>query len=355
MPDKIYLRLVKQKRSSQREYGIMRCTSCGLPLSPQRTHCPRCGKAAGEPAKQEEQPNVPQFAFSLPQENNTVLPDAETVQGQPLFATPPQAGNQTPGQIFYAAGTEEFPHQLSPEQDKTLLSAPDQSTNWRSASQPNQRSSAPATINPGEFQPIPHLQRPQAHSNRKVQPGFTIAGLCVLSGGIILMLVYIISLNLPPLSATNQSTSTIVPQSTSSNGAQGALPTNITLTPSLPTATPTPDFPGKAYIDNAQMASNIDYNTASPSLITTTFKVHEKIFVTFMLHPATSGAVCLVWYINQKQFSQFPFAVNAVPQHAFSYAYASIPGQGSVNIYWASSTACSDTLLAETVDFTVTP
>jgi hypothetical protein len=333
----------------------MRCTSCGLPLSPQRTHCPRCGKAAGEPAKQEEQPNTPQFAFSAPQENNTALPDAAPVQGQPFFATPPQAGNQTPGQIFYAAGTEEFPHQLSPEQDKTLLSAPEQPMNWHSAPQPDPRSAAPGTINPGEFQPIPHPQRPPVHPNRKVQPGFTIAGLCVLSGGIILMLVYIISLNLPPLSATNQSTSTTVAQSTSSSTTQGGQPTNITLTPSLPTATPTPDFPGQAYIDNAQMASSIDYNTASPSQVATTFKVNEKIFVTFLLHPVTSGAVCLIWYINQQQFSQFPFAVNAIPQHAFSYAYASTSGQGSVNIYWASSTTCSDKLLAETVNFTVTP
>jgi hypothetical protein len=331
----------------------MRCTSCGLPLSPQRTHCPRCGKAAGEPAKQEEQTNVPQFAFSSPQENNAALPNAETVQEQPLFSTPPQAGNQTPGQIFYAA--EEFPHQLSPDQDKTLLSTPEQPVNWRSASQPNQRSAAPGTINPGEFQPIPQPQRPQARSHRKVQPGFTIAGLCILSGGIILMLVYIISLYLPPLSQSTQSTSTTVSQSTPAGGTQGGLLTNITPTLSLPTATPTPDFPGKAYIDNAQMASSIDYNTASPSQITTTFKVMEKIFVTFMLHPVTGGAVCLTWYINQKQFSEFQFSVDAVPQHAFSYAYASIPGQGSVNIYWASSTACSDKQLAQTVNFTVTP
>ena len=74
-----------------------------------------------------------------------------------------------------------------------------------------------------------------------------------------------------------------------------------------------------------------------------------------MLHPPTSGAVCLVWYINQKQFSQFPFTVDAIPQHAFSYAYANTPGQGFVNIYWASSTACTDKLLAQTVPFTVNP
>src|SRR5438876_73037 len=263
----------------------MRCTGCGLPLSPQRTHCPRCGKVAG-PAKQEEQANVPQYAFSSPPENTMVSPDAETIQGQLPFAFQQQAGNQMPGQPFYAASTEEFanqPNQFLPQQDKTLLATPEQSAQWYPASQQNEYSTTPNTISSGEFQPFSHPQRPNANS--KVQPGFTIAGLCVLSGGLILMLVYIISLYLPPLSTNTQSAPTAISQNASGSGTQGGLPTNITPTPSLPTATPTPTFPGKAFIDNAQMSSSIDYNTALPSQTTTTFKVNQKIFVTFMLHP----------------------------------------------------------------------
>jgi hypothetical protein len=172
------------------------------------------------------------------------------------------------------------------------------------------------------------------------------------------MLVYIISLHLPPLPANNQSTSTLTANTptsqNSSPGTQGGLPTNLTPTSTLPTATPTPNLPGKAYIDNAQMASSIDMNTALPSQATTTFTVHQKIFVTFMVHPINSGAVCLAWYIDQKQFSQFPFDVGSMPQHAYSFTYAPSAGQGSVNIYWASSTACTDEQLAQTVNFTVT-
>ncbi len=181
----------------------MRCTSCGLPLSPQHTHCPRCGKAAGDHEKQEElannQADVPQFAFSAFQESNNVPAGAETIQGQPASTAQQQANNQMPDQPFYSSGTEQFPqptNQLSPDQERTLLSSPEQPLNWQSSSQPNQRSVAPSTIRPGEFQPTPYspLRPGQTSSRPKVQPGFTIASLCVLSGGLILILVYIISL-----------------------------------------------------------------------------------------------------------------------------------------------------------------
>jgi hypothetical protein len=346
----------------------MRCTSCGLPLSPQRTHCPRCGKVAGESGKEEQvnnQADMPQFAFSGPQEGNNVSPNAETIQGQPLLTAQQQANNQMPEPIFFAPGMEQFPNpanQLPSDQERTFISSTEQPSNWQSPSQPNQRNAPPSTIRPGEFQPFPHApQRPgQTHSRPKVQPGFTIAGLCVLSGGLILMLVYIISLNLPPLSANQQAASTVAVSTpvsqnvTAGNQNQGGLPTTPPAA-ALPTATPTPSLPGKVYIDNAQMASSIDMNTALPSQATTTFTVHQQIFVTFMVHPVSSGAVCLSWSINQKQFSQFPFDVGATPQHAYSFAYAPSAGQGSVNIYWASSTACTDKQLAQTVNFTVTP
>lgn len=333
----------------------MRCTSCGLPLSPQRTHCPRCGKAVGKSGKQEEQVNnqvgVPQLAFSTLQESNNVSANAETIQALPTSIAQQQASNQMPDRV----------NQLSPEQEKTPLSHPGQSSNWQSSSQPRQKSTPSHTIRPGKFQPLPHPpQRPgQPHSRHKVQPGFTVAGLCVLAGGLILMLVYIISLNLTLLPANNQSSSTTAANTPVSQnvspGTQGGLPTNTTPTLALPTAIATSTLPGKTYIDNAQMSGNVNTNTALSSQATTTFTVKQQIFVTFMLHPVSSGAVCLFWYINQKQFSQFAFPVGPISQHAFSYAYAYSPGPGSVNIYWASSTACTDKLLAQTVNFTVIP
>lgn len=335
----------------------MRCTGCGLPLSPQRTHCPRCGKAAGEPeAQAQNQLETPQYAFSPSPEQNNVPAGVDAPQRPSATTTQQQTNNEMAGQPFPSSEIEQSPVQpdqlLLPDPDKTPQSTPEQ----LSSSQPTQRSASPAT-----FSPFPHSpQKPEkSHSKYVVQPGFTLAALCVLSGGLILLLVYIISLRLPPLSAANLSPSTVANTSTAQslpNGSQGASLPGATATTQLPTVTPTPSLPGKAYIDNAQIGSGLDLNTAQLSQVTTNFTVNQKIFVTFMLHPVNSGgAVCLLWYVNQKQFSQFTFAVGPVPQNAYSFAFANSAGQGSVSIYWASSTACTDKMLAQVVNFTINP
>jgi hypothetical protein len=336
---------------------IMRCTGCGLPLSPQRTHCPRCGKAAGEPEeKNNKQAETPQYAFPSFQENNNPT-DIEAFQAQPAGIAQQQLYNEIPGQVFHSAGTEQFPGQPNqmalPDPGQTLQANPAQKSDWQSFPQPKPGNAPSDGIKAGEFRPSP--QRPEPiHSRRTVQPGFTVAGLCVLSGGLILMLVYIISLNLPLL-ATGTPSATIANTPTSqtlSPGAQMAA----TTTPLSPTAIPTPSLPGKMYIDNAQMGSSLVLNTAQLSQITTTFTVNQKIFVTFIVHPLNAGgAVCLNWYVNQKQFSQFSFAVGVGLQHAYSFAFAGSAGSGSVSISWASSTDCTDKMLAQVVTFTVTP
>jgi hypothetical protein len=333
----------------------MRCTSCGLPLSPQRTHCPRCGQAAGEPEeKNNNQAETPQYAFPSLQGNNTIPAGAEAFQAQPAAIAQQQAYNEIPGQVFHSAGTEQFPEQpnqmVLPLSEQTLQANPAQKSDWQASRQPKPGIASPDGIKPGEFRPFPQKSGP-TNSRRIVQPGFTVAGLCVLSGGIILMLVYIISLHLPQL-PTGTTSTTIVPTSQAlSPGSQGA-----TATPLSPTVTPTPGLPGKMYIDNAQMGSSLILNTAQLSQTTTTFTVNQKIFVTFMVHPLnTGGAVCLNWYVNQKQFSQFSFAVGVGLQHAYSFAFANSAGPGSVSIYWASSTDCTDKVLAQVVTFTITP
>jgi hypothetical protein len=333
----------------------MRCTSCGLPLSPQRTHCPRCGQAAGEPEeKNHNQAETPQYAFPYLQGNNNIPANVEAFQPQPAGIAQQQAHDEIPGQVFHSAGTEQFPGQpnqmLLPHQGQTLQANPAQKSDWQSFGQPNSGIASPDGIKPGEFRPFPHRPGP-SHSRRTVQPGFTVAGLCVLSGGIILILVYIISLHLPSLT-TGTPSATIVPTSQAlSPGSQGA-----TATPLSPTVTPTPSLPGKMYIDNVQIGSSLIFNTAQLSQTTTIFTVNQKIFVTFIIHPLnTGGAVCLNWYMNQKQFSQFSFAVGVGVQHAYSFAFANSAGPGSVSISWASSTDCTDKILAQVVMFTVTP
>jgi hypothetical protein len=332
----------------------MRCTGCGLPLSPQRTHCPRCGKAAGEPEEKSlNQAAAPQYAFPSLQGSN-----AEAFQPQPAAVAQQQAHNEIPGHAFYGAGTEQFSGQsdqmVLPDMGQTLQANPAQKSNWQAFSQPKPNPASPDGIRAGEFRPFP--QRPgSTHSRRTIQPGFTIAGLCILSGGLILMLVYIISLRLPALTTGNPSASIAANTPASQNLSPG-FQTGTTATPFSPTVTSTPSLPGKVYIDTAQMGSSLVFNTAQLSQVTTTFTVNQKIFVTFIVHPLnTGGAVCLNWYVNQKQFSQFSFAVGVGLQHAYSFAFAGSAGSGSVSVYWASSTACTDKILAQVVPFTVTP
>ncbi len=331
----------------------MRCTGCGLPLSPQRTHCPRCGKAAGEPEeKSVNQTETPQYAFP----SHNIPAGVETFQAQPATIAQSQMNNEVPDQIFHSAGTEQFPGQsnqmLLQDPAQTLQANPAQKLDRQSSSSPEAGNASPDAMKAGEFRPFPQRPGP-AHSRRTIQPGFTIAGLCILSGGLILLLVYIISLQLPSLTTATTSTIKVANTPTSQSLSPGS---QATTTPPSPTAIPTPTLPGKVYIDNAQMGSSLILNTAQLSQATTTFTVNQKIFVTFMIHSLnTGGAVCLNWYVNQKQFSQFSFAVGAGSQHAYSYAFAGSPGPGSVSISWASSAACTDKMLAQVVTFTVTP
>ncbi|MBA2394236.1 MAG: hypothetical protein H0V70_16020 [Ktedonobacteraceae bacterium] len=332
----------------------MKCTGCGLPLSPQRTHCPRCGKAAGESEeKSSKSAETPQYAFPSSQANSV-----GGVQPQPATMAQQQGPDNIPGQMFLAAGTEQFSGQpdqmVLPDQGQTLQVNPSQKSDWQAFSQAKMATGSPDGVKPGEFRPSSQNPGP-AHSRRTIQSGFTVAGLCVLSGGLILILVYLISLSLPPLIAANPSTA-IAAHTPASQASSPASQAGATVTPTLPLPTPTPGLPGKVYIDNAQMGSSLNLNTAQLSQTSTTFTVNQKIFVTFVLHPLTTGgAVCLNWYVNQKQFSEFSFAVGATSQQAYSFAFPTSAGSGSVSIYWASSPDCTDKILAQVARFTVTP
>ncbi len=103
------------------------------------------------------------------------------------------------------------------------------------------------------------------------------------------------------------------------------------------------------------MASAIDQKTEKPTQLATTFKTNQKIYVTFQLHPAgQSGAVCLLWYLNGRQVTSYNFATGKYDIPSYSYAIYGSTGAGTVEVYWASSTSCSDKQLAQRVDFTVT-
>ncbi len=329
----------------------MRCANCGLPLSPVRTHCPGCGAAnSGRSGKQNEhatnQGEVPQYAFPSPQNGNgfpTIqtngnaqmpyigAPQGQQVRqptGREMPPPAPFAGAGQPGQLWLPGGSSNR-----------------QASDWRPASQPRLENTAWA----------PPKKSKQANGKGSARLNFTIAGLCVLTGGLILIFVYIISFSLPPTAANNQQVAVATATAQGFSPTSQGVATNATATTTTtPAVTPTVGLPGQQYIDTVRMASAVNTTTAQPTQVTNSFRVRQPIFVTFMLHPQTTGgAVCLLWYLNQKPFSHYAFSVGITTQSAYSYAYAGSPGPGSVEIYWASTTACTDKALAQVVNFTV--
>src|SRR5205085_420853 len=89
--------------------------------------------------------------------------------------------------------------------------------------------------------------QPRPPKRSKNNLGFIVAGLCVITGGLILVFVYFMALGSP---GNSNSTST-VKTNTATNSSPIAAPSPV----SSPTATP---FPGQKYIDHAQLASSID-------------------------------------------------------------------------------------------------
>jgi len=297
----------------------MKCKSCGFPLSPSRTtgNCPRCGtpinaglKAVSTPAQQLYQQANWGNAGIVEAGAGSPLPNyqwAQNVQASPantpLPQTPQQASQQ--GQIW--------------------LQGP--------ASQPG-------------FSPGPPQQVPSPRSSRNTTLGFIVAGICVLVGGLILVFVYFLAIGLP---------------GNNSNNTAATTRTTTTPTPTTaPTATAalsptTPIYPGQQYIDNAQMASTLDPNSLQPTQLTTTFKIGQKIYATFHVHPpGHSGAVCLVWYLNNKQVTNFDLPVSANSRYSYAFSFYGGSGTAYVELYWASTTQCTDRVLAQHVDFTVT-
>ncbi len=187
-------------------------------------------------------------------------------------------------------------------------------------------------------------------SGRGGQVGFTIAGLCIIMGALLLVFVYIISMQLPPTSA---SIGAVTPAATQPTGTTHTQPTAAASPTVIPS--PTPAMPGQQYISNAQMASSIDKTTATPIQTTTTFTVGQPVYVTFLVHPnGQAGEVCLAWYLNGKFISNFSFPIpNIASTTAYSYTYYHTGGSAYVELSWSTSTNCSNALLAQRVNFTV--
>lgn len=265
----------------------MKCPSCGFPLSPRRTQetCPRCGTLVKMQAAQK----------------------AAVGSAQPVFFTPP---------AYNSSSTDGKQAPISPPVEPT--------PGWQAAF-------------PGQAGQ-PRLQRQYTAGNPKL--GFTIAGLCIVGGALLLVFVYFMAIGVHG----NQNND-------SANGTQ--TNTTATTAPS-PTSIPSPTatlFPGQQYIDHAQMSGS----QPPPVHATNTFKINQKMYVAFNVHPRGQNAVvCLVWYLNGQKVTSYNFKVGGNNHSSYAYAIFGEAGTGSVELYWAKDTSCNNGQLAQQVSFTVT-
>lgn len=291
----------------------MRCTSCGFPLSPfsTATSCPRCGTLTNTSQKAASTPAQPQYQQVNWGTEGVVDTGAQTpppsyqwaqnVQGPPTNSPPLQSGQMwLPGQVSqseYPAGS------------------------------------------PPQFTPQP--------ASRNTKFGFVVAGLCILAGGLILIFVYFLALGLPGNNSSNTATTNSTPIATST-------PTTAPTATAIPSTT-VPVYPGQQYINHAQMTAAVDPNSMQPTQPTTTFKTGQKIYVSFQLHPpGHNGAFCVIWYLNSKQIANFSLPVSATSTYSYAYSVYGGTGAAYVELYWASTIQCTDQVLAQHVDFTVT-
>jgi hypothetical protein len=304
----------------------MRCTECGMPLSPSRTQCPRCGA-----------PKHPAGKVRLSPHQSP----APTVQ--PVF--PPIDPNHS-----YVA---------QPEQTTTA---------WNDATigREIEQEYIPSTPPPAFQQPTDIFNRstqvnlatkniPPRHRQPRTRLGFTVAGMCFISGTLLMLLVYIMAQSLPQNTATAMQAAPVsTPQS---QPTASASPTNVTPTPVVPTPTPT-STNNQAYISNIQLASAVNTATGEPLTETTVFHVGQPVYVTVTLNQsAYNGAICLNWSVNNSAIPYSTLIGNSgmAQTNAYFYFKPSATGQGQVDVSWASSTACTDEAQTQQEAFTVVP
>lgn len=368
----------------------MRCASCGFPLSPYRKVCPRC--RAEVVGKDEKSINaVEGTAASLQGGFGTLgeqayLEPAQPQRGPAASSTwdIPATSGPSASSPLYQTGQEVYEQlDFNDDNSPTLAdqlpfpgsAAPFASMTESEPQQPLRRSeplisSTPLTNTPlpptGWTPEVPLPRAPYSRNERnssisnsflasKLTPrfGFTIAGAFILTGMLLLIFVFLISLSLPlsSISSSQQVTLTVT-----AHAKNTPTTVNATVSPQVtasPTATASAQS-GAQFIDNAQTASTINPNTGTATKVTSSFKVHQQIYVTFAVHASQSGAVCLQWFLNEKQFDSYQFPMDAISTSAYSYTTATAPGAGYVQIYWASKPDCLDKVLAQQVSFTVT-
>jgi hypothetical protein len=344
----------------------MRCSNCGLPLSPSRTNCPRCGTTYNESPRKvrSEQDGLPPQAGAFAAGNISASPNVQpghveagipyaqwnaystpTLHEAPASYPPVEVGQEPfpdsdkEPAFFDPSPTikkQSMPHQVPQQLEQNWVPQPmSQSSGWTPMPAP-MRPFSQAVYTPATLQ----------RSQRTMRIGFTAAGICLIAGALILTFVSIMA---QPLLSSNS------PQATYTN-TSNTPPVTASPSPTVPTPTPPEIFPGAQYITNARMASAVNENTAQATQYATNFTANQNIYVTFTLNTGNQGgAVCLRWYMNNQYVNHYEFAAvgKNLTYNSYSFTSMSTPGTGYVEVYWASTAACTDKLLAQHVTFMV--
>jgi hypothetical protein len=335
----------------------MRCTHCDLPLSPTSTArvCPRCHMpiAAGTnaAAKLKRASMAPS-----PSWDDGTAPLGWQENSGPVAGTPPpvslssmsqQTPYPQPGQMWLPTSTPPFTPAPVSSVSSSLFRASEIHEGVQPLLQAEDMHVGTRPLRSGSS-----IDKTHRSSVATSNLGFIIAGFCVLTGALLLILVYVLSVGLAPSTVQTQS----IPVGNSvTTATRHHTPTAVPTRNEQPSRTvPSGAFPAQQYITNPQMASSVNTNTAQVIQATTTFHVGQRVYVTFTIHPSGhSGAVCLQWYANAHAFSNFEFAVSPGSTVAYSYTYYANAAPAYVEIYWASNASCSDELLAQRIYFTV--
>ena len=334
----------------------MKCAQCGMPLSPSRTQCPRCGVLVGKSSgrirltRDSSPPPSPAIVHTdidtisktppvWPTNKPPVTPSGETPPEQEAFPIPV-------GSFFPSAASF-----TTPQPDETAQAQHQDYVSGIPTSTP--------IASPVPFQmPAPQLRPtypPRTVSPRqpKARLGFTIAGMCFITGIIIMVFVFVMAQGLQTSNITANIPAT--PQS-----SIASLPTQTPVSPTTPTSVQaTPTLTSNQYINNVNLASSINPSTGQALQLATEFHTNQNIYVTMTIQQlAYTGAVCLEWSINNQVY---PYATLATPggatyltqTNAYFYYRPGTIGTGTVSISWASSTACTDKVLIQSLPFSV--
>nr|BBH94739.1 hypothetical protein KTA_29380 [Thermogemmatispora argillosa] len=126
-----------------------------------------------------------------------------------------------------------------------------------------------------------------------------------------------------------------------------------------PTPTPTSSPSGSpiaasaaAIITKVQMADQV--NDVIPTHLTTTFKTGQVIYATFEIKKGSSGYAQAKWYLDYtKVLNSKILQIQANYDAGYFAARYRLAGQGTVEIYWCSTSDCSDAQLAQVATFSV--